>query len=96
MNARRLRLALTRERLIERSRQLRVEAATQSAVLGPVLHVGDQIRDSVVWVRSHPEVLAAALVGFAVVRPRRVWRWGLRLWGAWRLLGTLQHRLSSR
>ena len=48
------------------------------------------------WVRSHPEALAAALVGFALVRPRRVWRWGLRLWGAWRLLGTLQHRLTSR
>ena len=96
MNTRRLRLALARERLVERSRRLRVEAAAQSAVLDPVLNVGDQIRDGAAWVRSHPQVLAAALVGFAVVRPRRVWRWGLRLWGAWRLLGTLQHRLTSR
>ena len=45
MNARRLRLALMRERLVERSRRLRVEAAAQSAVLDPVLNVGDQIRD---------------------------------------------------
>jgi len=96
MNERRLRLALARERLVERSRRLRVEAAAQSAVLDPVLNVGDHIRAGAAWVRSHPEALAAALVGFALVRPRRVWRWGLRLWGAWRLLGTLQHRLTSR
>lgn len=96
MNARRLSLALARERLIERSSRLRVEVAAQSAVLDPVLHVGDQIRDGAAWVRSHPEVLAAALIGFAVVRPRRVWRWGLRLWGGWRLFGTLQQRLMSR
>lgn len=96
MNERRLHLALARERLIERSRRLRVEAATQSAVLDPVLNVGDHIRDGAAWIRSHPEVLAAALVGFVLARPRRVWRWGLRLWGTWRLLDTLQHRLSSR
>jgi hypothetical protein len=94
MNERRLRLALRRERLVERSRRLRREAATQSAVLDPVLNTVDHVRDGIAWIWRNPELLAAGLVGFALVRPRRVWRWGLRLWGAWRLLGSLQNRLD--
>lgn len=94
MNERRLRLALARERLVERSRRLRREAADQSAVLDPLFNTVDSVRDGAAWVRAHPQVLAAALVGFALVRPRRVWRWGMRLWGAWRVLGALQQRLQ--
>lgn len=94
MNERQLRLALRRERLVGRSRQLRQDVATHAAVLDPVLTMGDRLRDGMAWVRAHPQALAAAVVGFAVVRPRRAWRWGLRLWGTWRLLGSLQRRLD--
>lgn len=94
MNERRLRLALARERLVERSRRLRQETADQSAVLDPLLSTMDSVRNGAAWVRTHPQVLAAAVVGFALVRPRRVWRWGMRLWGAWRVLGALQQRLQ--
>lgn len=93
MNSQRMRLALARERLIERSRALRGIAVQQSAALDPALRFGDTVRDGVHWVRGHPEVIAATLVGFAVVRPRRVWRWGVRLWGGWRLLRQIERRL---
>jgi len=95
MNPQRMRLALTRERLLERSRTLRSIAVEQSAALSPALRVGDTVRDGVQWVRMHPEVIAAAAVGIFLLRPRRVWRWGLRLWGGWRLLQQLQHRLGA-
>lgn len=95
MNAQRMRLALARERLLERSRTLRGVAIEQSAALTPALRFGDTLREGVQWVRVHPEIIAAAAVGFVVLRPRRVWRWGLRIWGGWRLLQQLQHRLGS-
>jgi hypothetical protein len=96
MSSRRLRLALTRERLIERSGRLRNEAAAQSVVLLPALEAGDRVREGVQWLRVHPQIVAATLVGLAVVRPRRVWRWGLRAWAGWRLLQQLQQRVAGR
>lgn len=95
MNPQRMRLALARERLLERSRLLRGIAVEQSAALSPALRFGDSVRDGVQWVRLHPEVIAAAAVGIFLLRPRRVWRWGLRLWGGWRLLQQVRHRLGS-
>ncbi|MDP2869174.1 YqjK family protein [Methyloversatilis sp.] len=88
-------LALARERLLERSRLLRGIAVEQSAALSPALRFGDTVRDGVRWVRVHPEVIAAAAVALFLLRPRRVWRWGLRLWGGWRLLQQMQLRLGS-
>lgn len=96
MNEKRLHLALARERLLERSRVLRITAIDQSAALSPMLRFGDAVRDGVYWLRTHPEVLAAAAVGLALVRPRRVLRWGIRLWGGWRLLQRVQRTLRAR
>ena len=95
MNERRLRLALKRERLVERSRALRREAVAQSAALEPVLGLGDRIRAGAGWLRAHPGAVAAFAVGVAVMRPRRVWRWGRRLWSGWRLVQRLQDRLTA-
>lgn len=96
MNERRLHLALRRERLIGRSRLLRQDIAAQSTVLDPVLHLGDRLREALAWVRTHPQILAASVVGFALVRPRRAWRWSLRLWGVWRLAASLRRKLDGR
>lgn len=96
MNARRFQLALARERLIERSRTLRLTAVEQSEALGPALRLVERARAGADWVRTHPAVVAAVFVGLAVARPRRLWRWGLRLWGGWRLLQQLQRRLQVR
>lgn len=94
MKVQRLRLAMARERLLERSRMLRLNAVQQSVVLLPALQVGDKVREGAQWVRANPEVVAAAAVGLAVLRPRRVWRWSLRIWGGWRLLRQVQQRLQ--
>ncbi len=96
MNARRFQLALARERLIERSRALRLTAVEQSEALSPALRLAERARAGADWVRTHPAVVVAVFVGLAVARPRRLWRWGLRLWGGWRLLQQLQRRLQVR
>lgn len=93
MTQRRMGLALARERLIERSRVLRNVAVEQSAALVPALRAGDQLRAAVDWIRGHPGIIAGAVVGLAVVRPRRALRWGIRLWGGWRLIQQLQRRV---
>lgn len=93
MSLRRMRLALRRERLIERSRMLRRETAERAHALDPLLDAGDRVRDGVAWCRRHPGVLAAAVIGFALIRPRRAWRWGMRLWGVSQLFASLRHRL---
>jgi hypothetical protein len=47
------------------------------------------------WLRAHPEAPIAAFVVVAVLRPRRVWRWGWKLWWGWRTLRGLQRRFSA-
>ncbi len=95
MTQRRMRLALARERLVERSRHLRRTAVEHSAALEPALRAGDELRAAIDWIRGHPGIIAGAAVGLAVARPRRAVRWGLRLWGGWRLIQQLQRRLRT-
>lgn len=37
------------------------------------------------WLRAHPEGPIAASLVLVAIRPRRAWRWGLKLWSAWRV-----------
>lgn len=85
MNERRLALALRQQVLLQRSEQGRTALAS---MLGPVrqpLALADRLLSAVSWLRAHPEGLLAAVAVLAVLRPRRVWRWGLRLWSGYRL-----------
>lgn len=79
-------LAARREQLLLRSAQLREQLRVRTQVLRPALRAADRVRGGVDRVREHPGVwlvLAAALAGAAVVRPRAVMRLGLRAWSGW-------------
>jgi hypothetical protein len=80
--------------LLLRSAELRLEVATQGARLQTPLAVADRVREGWDWLRAHPEVPIAAAVVIAVLRPRRAWRWGVRLWWGWRSWRRLQRQLS--
>lgn len=95
MSARRLELAMARQRLLARSGVLREQVAVQSAALAPALLWGDRIRDAGWWARAHPEWMISAVVVVAIVRPRAAWRWTLRAWGAWRFMRRWQGRLAA-
>ncbi len=85
MSSRRVELALARERLRVRSSVLRGEVVQQSRALTPLLSAADKGRDAVYWARTHPEWVAAAVVVLVVLRPRFVWRWGMRSWSLWQI-----------
>ncbi len=96
MNHRRAVLLARRQRLLlARSTELRVHLAADAAVLQRPLALADRVHQGFLWLRSHPEVPLAALVVVAVLRPRRAWRWGLRLWLGWRTLLRVQRRLKA-
>lgn len=78
-------LTLRRERLRVRSAELRLRAGLEAQVLAPPLALADQVRAGVQWLREHPEWPLGALVVFAVLKPRRVFRLARRAWWGWRL-----------
>jgi hypothetical protein len=87
-------LALRQQVLLLRSTGLRGRLAADAAVLQPPLALADRVHEGWRWLRAHPEAPIAAFVVVAVLRPRRVWRWGWKLWWGWRTLRRLQRRLQ--
>jgi hypothetical protein len=80
--------AARREQLVLRSAQLREQLRVGTGVLRPAFRAADRVRGGVDRVCEHPGVwlvLAAALAGMAVVRPRLVMGLGLRAWSGWQL-----------
>ena len=47
------------------------------------------------WLRRHPELPLVATLVLVVLRPRRVWRWGGRLWWVWRRWRRVQRWLDT-
>lgn len=87
-------LALRQQVLRLRSTELRGRLAADAAVLQPPLALADRVQEGWRWLRANPAAPVAALVVVAVLRPRRVWRWGWKLWWGWRTLHRLQRRLQ--
>lgn len=87
-------LALRQQVLRLRSTELRGRLAADAAVLQPPLALADRVQEGWRWLRANPAAPVAALVVVAVLRPRRVWRWGWKLWWGWRTLRRLQRRLQ--
>lgn len=71
--------------LLQRSALLRDRWGRQALALAPPLALADHVVGGWRWLRSHPELPAAALLLSVAVRPRRLWRWGLRAVWTWRL-----------
>mgnify|MGYP001059548738 CR=1 FL=1 len=87
-------LALRQQVLRLRSTELRGRLVADAAVLQPPLALADRVQEGWRWLRANPAAPVAALVVVAVLRPRRVWRWGWKLWWGWRTLRRLQRRLQ--
>lgn len=78
-------LALMRrqQRLLLRIAEQRREAARAWQGLQPPLLLADRVRQGWQWLRAHPEWPLAAVAALVLLRPRRAWRWGWRLWWGW-------------
>ncbi len=78
-------LAARCELLQSRNAELRRQLAHDSRVLLVPLAVADRVLGGLRWLRAHPQWLLAAVATLLILRPRRTWRLGLRLWSGWRL-----------
>jgi hypothetical protein len=78
-------LLLRRERLLSRSDLLRKDIAEQARAFSPRLAWAAQAHEGWRWMKAHPEWVIGPAVALVVLRPRRVFGWGSRLLGAWRL-----------
>lgn len=96
MNARRLELALRKQRLQLRSAQLRADFAADAAAFEPLFAAGDRARDAMYWLRSHPEIPVGAGVALLVARPRRLLRWARRGLVAWQAARRVRLWLDRR
>lgn len=77
---------LQRRRALQaRSQALRLQIAQDARALQGPLALADQVHGAVRWLAAHPQWPVAGVLLLAVLRPRRLIGWGLRLWGAWRL-----------
>jgi hypothetical protein len=90
MNQRARQLAMRQQLLLLRSAELRRDFIEQAAVWQTPLSLADRVHQGWQWLRAHPQAVAAGAVTLAVMRPRRAWRWGMRLWWGWRLWQRLQ------
>ena len=84
-------LAARCEALQARNAGLRRQLADDSQVLLAPLAVADRVLDGLRWLRSHPQWLLAAAAPLLILRPRRTWRLGMRLWSGWRLWQQVTH-----
>jgi hypothetical protein len=78
--------------LMLRSAELRQDLAAQMAPLRAPLALADRVREGWRWLRANPEGPIAAAVVITILRPRRAWRWGVRLWWGWRTWRRLQRK----
>jgi len=83
------------QRLLVRSGELRSQFVQDARVLQQPLALADQVQAGWRWLRAHPELPLAAVAVVALLRPRRVWRLGWRLWAGWRLWQRVQVRLPA-
>ena len=83
-------LALKKQRLQMRSADLRRTFGQQMLGIRPITRGIDSGLSGVAWLRGHPQWLAAASVALFVVRPKRVFKLGMRLWSVTRLFGRLR------
>jgi len=88
-------LALRRERLLLRSRQLRADVSLNVQALRRPLGLADQARAALDWLAHNPQWPAGALLVVAALRPRRALRWAGTLWWGYGLFRRAQALLRK-
>ena len=87
---------LRQQRLLIRSTELRYQLRGSLEILQQPAAWIDQARIGLAWLRQHPQWPAAAVVLLLVLKPRRAFSWGDKLWWLWRSVRQVQRWLSVR
>jgi hypothetical protein len=99
MASREIELAQKRGRLQERIAQQRSLIAAHMAPVASALATADRTlavgRAGITFVKRNPLQVGVAFAVMAILRPRRMWRWGRRVFVAWGLWRKLRDRLHT-
>jgi hypothetical protein len=95
MNARLAAIEAKRARLIERAARERADVAQALQSWAQPLRFVDRCLDAVRFVVSRPPLLVGAVLVFALLRPRRVFRWVRRALGIWQGYRWLTRKIAA-
>ena len=94
-DARLFELALKKQRIQFTSDQLRERLARSASIVPPICDGVDQLRLGWHWLKARPAIPVAIGVALVVSRPRGVWRWTRRAFGAWQTWRRARGMLDS-
>lgn len=93
MSKSRIELALKKQSLLLECAIQRQQLAQHAEGLKPLFAGADRGLDALRWIREHPALVTTASAVALLLRPRFLWRMGLRGLYFWRLAKTLRwHR----
>ena len=95
MNARLFAIELKRARLLERAARERAGLAQTLQPLARPLEFLDRCLGAMRFLIARPPLVAGAALAFALLRPRRAFRWARRAWGIWRGYRWLTRRAAA-
>lgn len=84
-----------RERLLQRSAQLRAEWGLHVEVLRAPLGVADQARAATRWLVQHPEWPLGAALLMVLLRPARALRWAGYAWQGYGVVRRVQRLMRG-
>lgn len=87
-------LAVRRKALSARIARQRLDLAMEAGILEPPFAALDKGIAFAGFLRKHPIVPAAAAAAFAILRPRRAFRWLRRGWLFWRFFRNAGKRFA--
>lgn len=88
-------LILRRQQLLVRSAELRISVSGQLQAFKTPLSVADHAREGLQWMLRNPQWPLGALCVVIILRPRVVWRWGGRIWWAWKTYQQTRRMMES-
>ncbi len=95
MNDKVLQLRQQRDQLIHQIIMERTELAQKGVALRRATRIIDQFRSAIRHIKNHPEILLLPAAAMYVLRPRRLWAWGLSGVSLWRMARNWQRRIFS-
>ena len=94
MNPKLLELATRHGALQARIDEQRRTLARHVQPLQAAFARGDAVVDGVDWLKQHPGVVGAMVAVAAILRPKRMWRWGRRGFLAWQGWQAIRKKLQ--
>ncbi len=88
-------LALRRKALSARIARQRLDLSMEAAALMPAFKAADKGISFLRFLKAHPVIPAAAAAAFFILRPRRAFGLGKRMWFFWRIYRNARNRLAA-